>query len=71
MLDMNIAWSLNLTTAQLNIINRARRGALRAEELDEARELANALARARVRVAKQKMTEVAKLEDNLNAAKDV
>ncbi len=67
MLDMNVGWDLSLTTTQLNIVLRALRGALRADELQDAQELAKAIAMHRVRVTKNKMNEINKLEDNLNA----
>jgi len=69
MLSMKTTWTLSLETEKLNLLLRALRGVLRAEEISEAQSLATEIAEERVIIVKNSMNEISKLEDNLKKAK--
>lgn len=66
-LDLQTIWQLDLDTKELNLALRALRGELRDEELTEALELADALARARVSATTSRLKSIDKLDRNLKA----
>lgn len=66
-LDLQPVWQLDLNTEELNLTLRALRGELREEELAQAQDLADALARARVNASNNRLKNIDKLDRALKA----